>query len=515
MSIPQRPVVALYCRISYDRNGRAEGVEAQERWGRAYAARHWPNLPVETFVDNDISAADPNVERPAFNRLRQWVRDGRVAQLWGVEQYRIVRQPVEWFSFADELAAAGVDEVHTDRDGVIRVHDDVAGIKAVLGAGEVRRLKRRLKDKFSDEAVRGIAPTVRCLGYKLTKTKDGQRTYEQVPAEAGAIRWAAEAFLSGWNDQLIAAEWRKRGLSGAHRVRVRDPETGMFVIDEETGEPVTRSSVVTGKTVRQALTNPAVAGLRSYHGEIVATGIWEPIISEETRQQILARIGSVRQVKAADGQVFTVNPAVTQVKGRTRRKYLLTGGMAVCGVCGSRLGAAFRKFSSWEGAQYFCARQFGGKGCVSIRAVALEDIVWRRMTEQLARDEFVDRFLNDPAAPDRERLGQQLAAIARKREDLAAAWASNDSLKMEDWQQARLGLDRREEAVHAQLAQLPPPPPERFDREAIRNPRLRELMNLGEQCEYISMFVREVRVLRATPPYNDENTEARILVTWQ
>ncbi|HEU4681127.1 MAG TPA: recombinase family protein, partial [Gemmatimonadales bacterium] len=99
-------VVALYCRISYDRNGRAEGVEAQERWGRAYAAKRWPNLPVKVFVDNDISAADPNVERPAFNELRQWVRDGKVAQLWGVEQYRIVRQPIEWFGFADELAAA-------------------------------------------------------------------------------------------------------------------------------------------------------------------------------------------------------------------------------------------------------------------------------------------------------------------------------------------------------------------------------------------------------------------------
>lgn len=515
MNTPLRPVVALYCRISYDRNGRAEGVEAQERWGRTYAARYWPNLPVEPFVDNDISAADPNVDRPAFNRLRQWVREGRVAQLWGVEQYRIVRQPVEWFSFADELAAAGVEEVHTDRDGVIRVHDDVAGIKAVLGAGEVRRLKRRLKDKFSDEAVRGIAPTVRCFGYKLAKTKDGQRTYEQVPEEAEAIRWAAEMFLSGWNDQMLAAEWRKRGLSGAHRVKVRDPETGMAVRDEETGEPVTRASVVTGTTVRRALTNPAVAGLRSYHGEIVATGIWEPIISEEARQQILARVGAVRQVTTANGQTYTVNPAATQAPGRTRRKYLLTGGAAVCGVCDSRLAASFRKFRRWSGTQYFCAKQFGGKGCVSIRAEVLEEIVRRRMFEQLADDAFLDRFSKDPAAPERERLAQQLVQVAAKREDLAAAWASNDSLRMEDWQQARAGLDRREEAVHAQLAQLPPPPPKRFDREAVKNPGLWELMNLGERCEYISMFVREVRVLRATPPYTDENTEARVEIVWQ
>jgi len=508
-----RPVVALYCRISYDRNGRSEGVEAQERWGRAYAAKRWPNLPVEVFVDNDISAADPDQERPAFNRLRERVREGRVAQLWGVEQYRIVRQPIEWFGFADELAAAGVEEVHTDRDGVIRVHDDVAGIKAVLGAGEVRRLKRRLKDKFSDEAARGLAPTVRCFGYKLARTKEGLRTYEQIPEEADAIRWAAEAFLSGWNDQMLAAEWRKRGLVGAHKRKVRDPETGMLVMDED-GQPVTQVSVVTGKTVRKALTNPAVAGLRSYHGEILATGIWEPIISEETRQQILARIGSVREVHTTDGKIHLVDPAATQVKDRTRRKYLLTGGAVVCGVCKSPLAASIRKFKSGSGAYYFCSKNLGGKGCVTIAAGPLEKHVKVEMFKELATDEFAERFSKDPAGPDRERLTQQLASIARKREDLAAAWSS-DSLTMEEWQRARMGLDAREQSVHVQLLELPPPPPQRIDLHAIQDEALWDNMILGERCEYIAMFVKQVTVLRATPPYQTFDLSPRVKIDFK
>jgi DNA invertase Pin-like site-specific DNA recombinase len=510
---PSRPVVALYCRISYDRNGRAEGVEAQERWGRAYAARHWPNLPIEVFVDNDISAADPNVERPSFNRLRQWVKDGRVAQLWGVEQYRIVRQPVEWFSFADELAAAGVDEVHTDRDGVIRVHDDVAGIKAVLGAGEVRRLKRRLKDKFSDEAARGLAPTVRCFGYKLAKTKEGLRTYEQVPEEADAIRWAAEAFLSGWNDQMLAAEWRRRGLAGAHRVKVRDPDTGMIVLDEN-GEPVRQTSVVTGGAVRRALTNPAVAGLRSYHGEIVAKGIWEPIISEETRQEILSRIGSVREIRTAEGKVVVVDPATTQVRGRTRRKYLLTGGIAACGVCEAPLAAATRKYHSKHShPYYFCSKNLGGKGCVGIAAGPLEDYVKERLLEELDRPGFMEAFATDPGGEERGRLTTQLVSLTSKRTDLAAAWAS-DSLSMEEWQRARSGLDQREQALRAQLAAVPPPP-ERVDVSALKDPRLRELLILGEWREYVDMFVSRVTVLRATPPFNPINLPARVRIEFK
>src|SRR6266699_1315266 len=37
---------AVYTRISKDRNGRAEGVAAQEKWGRDYAAGAWPDVPV-------------------------------------------------------------------------------------------------------------------------------------------------------------------------------------------------------------------------------------------------------------------------------------------------------------------------------------------------------------------------------------------------------------------------------------------------------------------------------------
>ncbi|MPY84187.1 MAG: recombinase family protein, partial [Actinophytocola sp.] len=79
--------VAVYCRISKDKRGHAEGVKSQEKWGREYAVSAWPDLPVEVFADNDLSAADPAVTRPEFERLRQRLRDGRVVHLWCVEQY--------------------------------------------------------------------------------------------------------------------------------------------------------------------------------------------------------------------------------------------------------------------------------------------------------------------------------------------------------------------------------------------------------------------------------------------
>src|SRR5262249_4589425 len=121
--------VALYCRLSPRPDGSYEGVDEQEKWGRAYAAKTWPGVPVEGFPDRGISAANGD-ERPELDRLRAWLADGQIAHVWCVEQSRLSRETdgrYPWFALAAELDAAGVTEVHTKRDGIVRVQDEVAG----------------------------------------------------------------------------------------------------------------------------------------------------------------------------------------------------------------------------------------------------------------------------------------------------------------------------------------------------------------------------------------------------
>jgi len=79
--------VALCCRIRQDKTGRAEGVEAQEKWGREYAMQTWAGVPVVLYGDNDISAANRD-PRLGYNRLRQAIRDGQVAHLCDPELER-------------------------------------------------------------------------------------------------------------------------------------------------------------------------------------------------------------------------------------------------------------------------------------------------------------------------------------------------------------------------------------------------------------------------------------------
>ncbi|WP_307962205.1 hypothetical protein [Salinispora arenicola] len=48
--------------------------------------------------------------------------------LWAVEQARIERREVPWFQMAALLDSVGIELLHTHRDGVVRVQDEVAGI---------------------------------------------------------------------------------------------------------------------------------------------------------------------------------------------------------------------------------------------------------------------------------------------------------------------------------------------------------------------------------------------------
>jgi len=59
---------------------------------------------------------------------------------------------------AARLDVAGITELHTNRDGVVPVRDEVAGIKAMLNAGEVRKLKRRVNDRLALSPPRAVLP---------------------------------------------------------------------------------------------------------------------------------------------------------------------------------------------------------------------------------------------------------------------------------------------------------------------------------------------------------------------
>ncbi len=344
---------ALYCRLSPRPDGSYEGVDLQEGWGREYAAVHWPaGLPIRVFADTGISAFKDDVVRPAYNELCAAIERGEVAYLWTVEQSRLERREGPWFTLAALLEAAGITDLHTNRDGIVRVGDVVAGIKAVLNASEIRRLKQRVNDTLKSRADKGIPPGSRPYGYTTAGHRES-RTYVIVPEQAKVIRLAAERLLLGWSLSHIATELTEQGVHGGNRVKVRDEQGRVLLTDgryvdkrhpDVVAHAVTRQSRITVQSVRNWLQNPSIAGLRVHRGEVIGAGNWEPILDRQTWEQVRARLASPRLVKRIDGKgTYPVSP--TQA-GKGARRYLLTGGLAVCGVCEAPLVGALHQMRS-------------------------------------------------------------------------------------------------------------------------------------------------------------------------
>lgn len=469
--------VALYCRLSPRPDGKYEGVKSQEKWGRAYAGRRWPGVPVVVFADSALSAADEDVYRPGYEALREAIGRGEVLAVWVVEQERIERVEVKWFRLAAEMDAAGISELHTDRGGIVRVLDEVAGIKAVLAGAEVRKIKRRTNDRLDAIADEGRPSGAKVFGYRRGTDEGGGKTLVIVEEEASLIREAAERFLSGWGLSNIADDLRARGVIGTKRRKVRDAE----------GEIVgTETTTITYSTVRSWLTNATIVGKRVHRQQVIGDGIWEPILDIDTWNAVRDRLAAPKRV-------------VTNKRGREQavatsqrapgRRYLFTGGIAVCGVCKAPLsGTLIRTVPS-----YLCHPKNGGRACVAITAGLFETEVTARLFAELDKPEFLDAINADDRAAQRDEITKDIRKLEQRRRVLVREWSRGD-LTDDEWNIGRKDIAALEGEQRAALAAIPPAPPSRIDPVVLREAW--EDMPLDERREYISMFVARVEVNR-------------------
>jgi hypothetical protein len=169
----------------------------------------------------------------------------------------------------------------------------------------VEGIKVKVNEKLDALAAQGRPAGSVVFGYKHSTDGEGRKVLKLVAKQAAAIRFAAESALAGWSLSNIAKHLDAEGLRGAH------------------------GGKIAATTVHQMLTNPTVAGFRVHRGEIVGRGMWTPILDEPTWRAVGAKLGGARTVNRSDGGTYVIR----KFAPRKARRYLLTGGIAVCAVC--------------------------------------------------------------------------------------------------------------------------------------------------------------------------------------
>lgn len=469
---------AVYGRISKDKSGHLEKVETQVEAGLRYAAEHFPGSRVEVYADNDLSGADPDVYRPDYDRLLHDIRAGHVDHVVCSEQNRLTRRPAEWEELVIVLTKAGIDRVHCWRTGTVEVAGSklVGRILAAVDAEEVERLRARVTDRLRAIAEEGRPHGGSYFAYTRT-VKDGRPHLEPDPERAEVVREAASRLLAGWSLSALASDLNARGIPRSRG-----------------GKAWTASSV------RSLVSNPAVAGYRTYRGALIP-GTWSPVLDPEVWYH-------VRHLLAQDIRVDTPTGlySASRVRELPRRRYLLTGGLAVCAVCQEPLGASQRQDRRKERTAVYGCRT---KGCykVSILAVPLEDHVARELLRELDTPRFRSQLADDGS--ERTKLTERISAAEARKAEIAGKYAAGEMDDLE-WAAARAATTKRISGLTAELASLPPR--EVFDVDAVRDAW--GLMTLGERRAVVSRFVREVRVSAAVPGSSTFDAR-RVKIAWR
>jgi site-specific DNA recombinase len=399
---------AIYARISRDVAGEGLGVERQLKECRRLAdQRGW--TVAEEYVDNDISAYKSK-PRPEYQRMLADVEDGRRDAVIVYHMDRLTRRPADLEQFADLCERVGMKSFATVVSDINIGNEDgllMARILAAFAAQESARksARQKLKAREIAEAGRPNGGFHRPFGYEADRVTVRE-------SEAAVIRDLAARYLAG-ESLMSLTTWL-----------------------EASDVPTVRQKAWRTSAIRQCLTSPRIAGLRSHNGEVVAEAVWPAIITPAQHHQLVAAFGR----KKITGR-------------RTARRYLLSG-MLRCGKCGNKLFSSARREGEHKRRRYICSSSpdHGGCGRLTVVAEPVEEWLTEAVLLRLDTPAMGDALAGRAAADERHTaVLTELDADQAQMRELAELWAAKD-ISSAEWKAAREPIESRIRDAERQLA---------------------------------------------------------------
>lgn len=357
--------------------------------------RGW--TPVE-YLDNDISAS--RGVRPAYERMLDDIRDGKIQAVVAWHLDRLHRRPVEledFIALADErrvalATATGDVDLSTDNGKL------VARITGAVARSEIERKSARQKRASLQRAEQGRVHSGgrRAFGYAADKKT-------VVEDEAALVRDAYNAVIDGEGLSTICRRWNDAGITTT------------------TGGPWRSQSL------RLMLLNPRYGGLRSYRGELLKT--------DESDE------GSATQWKGAvDPDIWRAVHGILSQSSRRKnftsgRKYLLTG-IAVCGACDAPISSGLKEMKDKSRyTVYACKKCYGS----TRRQDKVDRLVVDLVLGFLSRPDAAE-LLVDQQAEDLEALRRRERVLMDRLDELVLDRADG-VLDRRDYQLARAHVE--------------------------------------------------------------------------
>lgn len=452
--------VAIYCRISDDREGAGLGVARQEADCRALAERLGWSV-VEVYTDNDISAYSGKT-RPDYERLLTDVEAGAVDALIAWHADRLHRSPKELERFIDLAEKTGL-RVQTVQAGSVDLSTPSGRMVArMLGAAaryesehKAARIRAKVDELAAAGSIYGGGP--RPFGY--TRIYSGEGTRRKIerdeinPAEAAIVKECARRVLAGDPLRSVLRWLHAEGITTS------------------TGRPWSQQAL------RIMLMSGRIAGLREHRRQVVGKAVWDPIITTEEHEQLRAMLAANRRAPGS----------------KVRLHYL--SGFVYCSDCGEK-NVKMRVCPQAGKLKYKCMTDNGGCNGRVIGLADLEGLIGSLMVETLADP----RTLRELAAREADTSDASAALLERIESDerrlamLQASLDDGDEDELPEVIASVRTIRRRITEARAELARLASlPAPARVSSLSDLAGRWDQL-DLDQRQQLLGLFVERILI---------------------
>ena len=269
--------VAVYCRVSTDKEDQINSFESQKRYFAEIIGRRTEWELCGIYADEGVSGTS-TAKRREFNRMMEDARAGRFDRIITKEVSRFARNTVDALTFTRELRGRGIG-VEFVNDGINTLEPDAELRLAIMGSiaqEESRKTSSRVKWGQTRRMEQGVVFGRSLLGYDV---KDGQLTINQEGARI--VRKIYQWYVfGGMSSAGIAKRLTEEGIRTARGNREWNSGVVIKILKNEKycGDLLQKKTVTPDYLTHQKRTNrgqEAMVYLRDHHEPVIDRDLWE------------------------------------------------------------------------------------------------------------------------------------------------------------------------------------------------------------------------------------------------
>jgi len=368
----------------------AESTDLQYALVERAIALGWPRERVE-LIDEDLGKSGAQAEaRGGFQRLLAEISLARVGLVLSFDASRLARNNRDWYQLLEVCSIFGTLIADGERLYDPRLYHDrlLLGLSGMMSEAELHHIKQRMHAGARHKAERGElrlglpVGLARGLAGEVILNPDEEvqvriqlvfQKFRDIRTAGGVMRYLRAARLPLPVRPLRGPAphevvWQEARASSVRDILQNPAYAGTYVYGRKKFDPTKRTPAhPSGGQVRQPIDKWDIC----LHNVYPAYIAWEEFLANQA--QLRANHLNYRE----------------ELHGVPRKGPALLQGIVRCGYCGALLHVRYSG-PHGEFPVYVCSndqRQFGGKRCQEVRAIALDAQVEQRFLEALRPDQ--------------------------------------------------------------------------------------------------------------------------------